>query len=454
MAKRRNTHVFRGKTCTEAIRKARAKLGKNILIVNRRNVRIENLFSKLTSGKLGGDSVEVELEVEVGSPGEQPEAPAARSETPGRPNSNQLLDKTYAKARELAENYAKSMTNPPKAEIGEAATGIAGRLDDIKQVVEMLNRENKLALERANQENREMRDEFRRLLSLQARGGMPVVRPELLAEYQRLVEEDIAEDLARELVEELETQAQKIGVTVEVIRRELCKSMARRIPAAGPILLKRDGPTVVALIGPTGVGKSTTIAKLAVDFSMHHGKSVGLINEDRSRPGADSQLKNLGQIMGLRAVTADSPEETARFIRSMSDLDLILLDTGGRSPRDKQGLDELAAFIKAARPDETHLVIPTGLAEKTTLEVAGRFRKVGFDRIILTKLDEAMTHGAIINIAAKLADGLSYVTTGPKYTESLVAADCSQLAGLVMGSYAVTDGGIGLNRSEAGGEPT
>ena len=456
MAKSGSTHVFRGKTFNEAVHKATSKLGKNINLVERRDVKVENLFSKITSGKLGGDSVEVELVVEVvdqaagkkadggGKAGSSAGKPGAAAGTgkPG-PATNPLLDKSYAKAIELAAKRSLPDTfSASKPETGAAATGLAALMEEMKATLERVSDENRIARERQERENRTVCEKFGAMLSLQARGGLPRVGPELLEAFQHLLAADISDDFARELVEELEADDRRLAADAAMLRVELARIVASRIPSAGPIMLRSGKPTVVALIGPTGVGKSTTIAKLAVDFSMKRNKSVGLVNEDRSRPGADSQLKNLGQIFGLPTETADNPEKVGKIIRSMSGLDLILLDTGGRSPRDAEGLDELKRVIQAAQPDETHLVLSTCSSEKTVFETVNRFRGVGFDRLIFTKLDETETHGALITMAARLANGLSYVTTGQKYTESLVLADGRVLADLVTGARRVTDGGI------------
>ena len=301
-----------------------------------------------------------------------------------------------------------------------------------------------------NRKRKELREELLAFMSLQARGGLPRVDPALLDEYRRLVAADIDANLARELVEQVQGEAPSGR---EAVREALCREVARRIPSAGPILLREGRPTLVALVGPTGTGKSTTIAKLAVDFTVRRKKLVGLINEDSTRPGADSQMKNLGQLMGLPVKSVDDPAKLAAALKSMSGLDLILLDTGGRSPRDAQGIDGLAAMIRAARPDETHLVISSGTAEKAMFDIVERFRGIGFDRLIMTKLDEALTHGVVLNFASRLADGLSYVTTGPKYLESLVSAESALLAKLVMGLSRVADGGVGDTAPAGGGAP-
>ncbi|MDR1612114.1 MAG: hypothetical protein LBT97_04940 [Planctomycetota bacterium] len=436
MAKRGATHVFRAKTCTEAIGKATAKLGRNISIVNRREVREENLFSKLTAGKLGGDMMEVELEVEVS----EPDAAKSGTEPPADPKSNHLLDKTYARALASAARRPAPV-DAALCTLGSASAGLAGRLDEMQRAV----------IARLERDRADLRGELRSLLSLQARGGVPNVSPELIAEYQRLVDEaDMAEDVARNVVEMVHSAAGAGGAGM--LRSALRGELARRIPAAGPILLREGKTTVAALVGPTGAGKSTTIAKLAVDFALRKKKTVGLINEDDTRPGADCQMKNLGQIMSLPVKSVNEPAQAAEAVRAMGDLDLVLVDTGGRSPRDVRGMEKLREVIRAVKPDETHLVLASGVSEKLMFHAVARFRNIGFDRLILTKLDEAITHGGILNLFSKLADGLSYVTTGQKYLESLVAADGDLLARLILGMAEVAEGGVRETAAAAGDE--
>ena len=413
------THIFRGKTYVEAVAKAKTKLGKDISIVNRRDVRESNLFSKLTSGKLGGDTLAVELEVAVTQP--EPRKAAAIPVAP-----NPLL-KTYAKALEGVERHSPAVRQAlaaaaaPYASVGEASTGIAGRLDDFQR-----------ALERTNRENADMREELRTLLSIQARGGLPAVTPELLDFHRRLVNADVEEGLARNIVEELQRDHPGIAGG-ERILSELRKAVARRIPCAGPALLVEGRPTVVALVGPSGVGKSTSVVKLAIHFAMHGGKSVGVVNEDLRRPGADGQINNLGRLFGIAVSTVSEAKEMADVVKSMSGRDLILVDTGGRSPRDAGGIEELGALLRAAGADETHLLLSSVGSEKMLRETVVRYQPTGFDRVIMTKLDECVTYGPILNVASGLASGLSYVTSGPDYHQPIQPADGGKLADLVLG---------------------
>ena len=420
MAKSVTNHIFRGRTIAEAMAKATTKLGKDIHIVERREIRVENLFSKLSSGKLGGESLAVELEVSV----EPPLAPAEK--TPLPPAGNPRL-RTYLKAIEAAERHspadrqAMAAAAAPFASVGQAATGMSGRLDELQRTDERILRE--IA---------DMREESRMFISLQARGGVPAVAPEFLAHYRNLCSRDVEGDLARQIIEELYGDNSGLAGP-DAILNELRRVVAKRIPAAGPLLLSEGKPTVVALVGPSGVGKSTSVIKLAIQFAMRGGKSVGVINEDLRRPGADGQIHNFGRLFGLSVITASEPSGIRDVVKSMAGRDLILIDTGGRSPRDAKGLDYLAEIVKAAGADETHLLLASVSSEKTLLETAARFKPVGFNRLILTKLDECLSYGSILNVAARLADGFSYLTSGPDYANSIRSADSGFLADLVLG---------------------
>ena len=429
MSRDSKTQIFKGKTYTEALVKAKSKLGKDISIVNRRDVRESNLFSKLTSGKLGGDSLSVELEVAL----TPPEPARAKTALPAAPNP---LLRSYAKALEGVEKHSpraiQAMTSAavPFASVGEASTGIAGRLDEFQK-----------ALEKTSRENADLRDELRLMITLQARGGVPAVAPSLLDCYRRLADADVAEALAREIVEEMQRDRPGVSEALQ-LQRDLLETVARRIPTAGPVLPAEGRPTVVALIGASGVGKSTSVVKLAIQYVMHGGKSVGVINEDLRRPGADGQINNLGKIFGIPVTTASEPEEIADVVKSLSGKDIILLDTGGRSPRDARGIERLAEILRAAGTDETHLLLSGVSSEKTMRETAVRYRPAGFDRVLLTKLDECVSYGPVVNVGAELENGFSYVTTGPDYTKPIEPADAFRLAELVLGLREI-DAGTG-----------
>ncbi|MDR1520142.1 MAG: hypothetical protein LBU23_08385 [Planctomycetota bacterium] len=222
--------------------------------------------------------------------------------------------------------------------------------------------------------------------------------------------------------------------------------MSRRLPVAAPVLLRETGPTVVAAIGPSGMGKTTTIAKLAIQFGVKDRRRVGLINEDFRRPGAEGQINNLGRMFGLAIATASGPGEMREAVESLAGQELILIDTSGRSPLDGDAIGALTETLRAAGVHETHLVLSSLASDRTLAGLAERFRPAGFDRIIMTKLDESLCRGDILNAMSRLADGLSYVTSSPDYSAPIRAADRAWLAELILGN----PGGEGRTGGEYG----
>src|ERR1700722_10881951 len=217
----------------------------------------------------------------------------------------------------------------------------------------------------------------------------PDLPEDLLNFYLRLVENQVAEDLASEIVKTLQKQLRPeyLG-NPEYNGQRLAHPLEKLIPAAGPIVrTKTVGPHVVALIGPTGVGKTTTLAKLAANLKVRQRKRVGLITIDTYRIAAVDQLRKYAEILDVTVRAVATPEDLRDALRSMSECEFILIDTAGRSPNDELKLNELKTFLNAAAPDEVHLVLSTTASQECVELAINRFADVRVDRIIFTKLD-------------------------------------------------------------------
>jgi len=190
---------------------------------------------------------------------------------------------------------------------------------------------------------------------------------------------------------------------------------------------------VVALIGPTGVGKTTTVAKLAARAKLREGRSVGLITSDTYRIGAVEQLRTYAEIVGLTLKIANTPEQMRRAIDELDACDLIVLDTAGRSPNNTARLDELHALLRAADPTETHLVCSTTVSARVLGSSAQRFSALRPDRVILTKLDECVTTGLLTRIDELVGLPISFVTLGQEVPDDLEPACAQRLARTIMG---------------------
>jgi len=272
------------------------------------------------------------------------------------------------------------------------------------------------------------------LLRETRRANVARVPGELYDTYVALVGNAVAEEIATELVENLrgrlnDEQLRDAGV----VRSHLAKALESMLPTAGPIRIAAVGePYVVALIGPTGVGKTTTIAKLAANFCLRDRKKVGLITIDTYRIAAVEQLKTYAQIIDVPLEVAMSPDQLKEAVTRMSDRDVILIDTAGRSQRDAMKVQELRAFFGAIKPHETHLVLSSASSDRVLFETIERFREVGVDRVIFTKLDEALGFGVILTCLRKVDARLSYVTTGQDVPSDIEVGEGAVLAEMIL----------------------
>jgi flagellar biosynthesis protein FlhF len=261
------------------------------------------------------------------------------------------------------------------------------------------------------------------------------VPEDLVQYYTQLIENQVADDLARDIVKALQSQLRPEHLAnKDFVRQKLAEQLEKLIPAATPILrTKTSGPHVVALIGPTGVGKTTTIAKLAAHLKLRERRRVGLITIDTYRIAAVDQLRKYAEILGSPLSVVASSSDLRQAIASMHDCEFVLIDTAGRSPNDAMKLSELKSFLVAAAPDEVHLVLSTTSSQACVEIAIARFADVRVDRIIFTKLDEAAHLGVVLNVARKLNKSLSYITTGQDVPDDIEVGDGSRLAKLILG---------------------
>lgn len=190
---------------------------------------------------------------------------------------------------------------------------------------------------------------------------------------------------------------------------------------------------VSILIGPTGVGKTTTLAKLAAQYHLKHEKlKIGIITIDAYRIAAIDQLKTYAHIMSIPLKVALTPEQLERCIQSYQDMDLILVDTPGRSQLNKIEIHNIEEFLEAAQPADIKLLIPASLKDSDAYNVIENFAPSYVHDIIFTKLDETQSFGSIINVCVKSKKPLSYFTIGQNVPDDIRLADENYLAELLV----------------------
>jgi flagellar biosynthesis protein FlhF len=188
-------------------------------------------------------------------------------------------------------------------------------------------------------------------------------------------------------------------------------------------------PKVLAFVGPTGVGKTTTLAKLAARFSLMERKKVTMVTADTYRIAATEQLKTYGRIMGIPVEVCGSADEITDILNRHKNMDLIFLDTAGRSPSNENQLDDLKKFIVKSQPDEIHLVLSATTKYFDMIKIIERFGlAVPINRMIFTKLDETRFYGAFLNLMNNFQIPLSYCSVGQNVPDDLEIPDAKTLS--------------------------
>lgn len=184
---------------------------------------------------------------------------------------------------------------------------------------------------------------------------------------------------------------------------------------------------IVALVGPTGVGKTTTIAKMAANFSLFEQKKVGLITIDTYRIAAVEHLKTYGDIMNLPVEVVYAPSDLQPAIESLHNCDLILIDTAGRSPHNSGMMAELHRFLTHQEISVILLVISATTQFQDMLGVEEKFSRIAYTHLVFTKLDETRSIGPIISLAWKAKRPISYLTIGQNVPDDIEVASSDKL---------------------------
>ena len=384
--------TFEGKTMAEALAKVKRQYGRDAVILNTRTRNKGGMFG------IGG-----KLQVEITAAPHMSELPTALRRGTLEMRSGRT-NRAEGAAKPVSLMSSAQSPAPPQVD------ALMTELGDLKSLVTDLVRRTRR----------------------QSCGNLP---DHLYDQYVALLQGAVAEEIAAGLIEDVRQRLSDAQLRDPAeVRRLLAEALCSMLPLGGPIRLGASSePTIIALVGPTGVGKTTTIAKLAANFCLRENRKVGLITIDTYRIAAVEQLKTYAQIIDVPLEVAMSPCQLAESIERMGDRDLILIDTAGRSQRDSLKIKELRGFFERVRPHELHLVLSSTCSEAVLQETIDCFRELSIDRVIFTKMDEALGFGVIVNCLKKADAQLSYVTTGQDVPDDIEVPERGRLTSLILG---------------------
>jgi len=280
-------------------------------------------------------------------------------------------------------------------------------------------------------------EELKTMVQMLSRNNLPEIPPffseNLLSFYRRIVRNGVEQKLALDIMQEVrDSLSEDDAKKDEKVRGSLSRILKRLVMVSGPLRIKEGEQQVMAFVGPTGVGKTTTIAKIAAKQALEGQRKVVLITLDTYRIAAIEQLKTYAKIIGIPVEVALYGNELRTALEAHRDKDLILVDTAGRSQRSQSQMSELTAFFTSGSRIEINLVLSTTTTEENLNDIFGRFQVISINKLLFTKLDESSTFGTILNQAVHSKVPLSYFTTGQKVPEDIEVATVERLLDLIL----------------------
>ncbi len=425
-----NVRTYLAHSMDEAVQAVRRDLGSDAVILETRSTRRGGFFGLFASTVIELRATTAD-QVRPRKPREQ-SPPLISTSTPARdaylassvePARTPLghearREQTRSMAKAMLREMESGPSEPPAP--SPSGEGIREELDEIRGLVE-------------------------RVLKVQQHASPeqdPPVAEEVFDLYLDLLAQECSEELAADALNTVtSTLAPDELADQQRVRHALVDHLATFIPVADGSLLSTspdDRPLTMALVGPTGVGKTTTVAKIAAAYRLRQGRTVGLITLDTYRIAAVEQLRTYADIIGVPMEVARSPEQLSEILERMSHLDVVLIDTAGRSQKDSDRISELRNWLQVAQPHEVHLVLASTASRAVLMSEAEEFSAIGIDRVVLTKLDEAVSYGMLVEVTHRIGRKLSFLTTGQEVPDHIETARPSRLAELVLNAGGVS----------------
>lgn len=420
---------FQGKTENEAIEKAKTEMGQDAVIMN---VKVVKPKGVLRAFKTVTYEVTAALEEKEDA---QPQNVFKKPESINLTADEQIKIPLAAKPPVKAE---VKKPDPPKAQGVERAperqaqnapalSSASGTLE------ERLNSLQSLLEDRISEEKRLQEQSLEDTEQSRNQEGFSFVK--ML--YQTLLDNEVDEKYANQLLDELEKVSSK-GSSIDYILSHIYQKLILKFGQPKPIELDNSaaGPKVVFFIGPTGVGKTTTVAKIASRYKVDEGKKVAFLTADTYRIAAAEQLRTYAGILDMPLTIVYSPEEVKETVDKLQDYDLILVDTAGFSHRNEEQREDVKKLIGAITDDyqtEVFLVLSATTKYRDLKEMCDVYKQAVDYKLIFTKLDETSCYGNLLNIHLYSGAGLSYATYGQNVPDDIEIFDTQKVVKKLLG---------------------
>lgn len=376
-----------------------------------------------------GKAPEAPFQPLVPSAGEAPQKPPARKARRRKPAQPKRRKVHAAEAKEAAgaevEREASS-SRRVKREEDEAASSQEKRREDESPSV-------KSEEERQRETIEELQNELAQMKAMLVQVVSKEKTPEdEMSLQQVLKQQEVESDIIDDVVLQLPAEAILADKDTPLALDGLTKYLADNVQMADGLELKSRKRKIAALLGPTGVGKTTTLAKIAAQCVLEKGISTAFITADTYRISAVEQLKTYADILGLPIAIVYTPDELKEAIQKFRQKQLILIDTAGRSQHNRRQMAELKEFLAVNQNIEKYLVLSATTKNEDAKDIIDKFSVCKPDKVIFTKTDETKSLGIILNILRRKEMRLSYLTNGQSVPDDIVPAEAGKLAELFL----------------------
>ncbi len=268
-------------------------------------------------------------------------------------------------------------------------------------------------------------------VKIQDKSYLPGIPENFRRVFQSLLNQEISEDISKRIVESLRIVSSESSLNSIEFEKKFGDIISPIIKTDNPLKSHKQGD-IIFFVGPTGVGKTTTLTKIAAMLTLELRKKIGILTIDTYRIAAVDQLKTSADIMGIQVGVSYNPGELKTMLEKFKNYDLILVDTAGRSQNNEMQMSELKRYMELSSPQYVFLTGSMNTRISDLRDILEHFSVVSPTHLILTKMDETRVYGSLIEVSNNFEIPISFVTNGQRIPEDIMIADPRRLGSLLV----------------------